>query len=340
MTRLSVGCAVCAVGALLVAGSNANAQQNMGLNGAAEQQVQAADNAAIAASIVSREEAASGRAFEAAFRAEAVRKLASRSLAELEAIQSQDGGLGTNALGDTQADLVFTPITPCRIIDTRAAGGPIAAATTRDFRVTGSGFAGQGGVAGSCGVPNGPATAVVLNIVAVAPAGAGDLRLTPFGTAVPTASIINYALPGSGLNVANGLVAPICNPATTTCTGDFTIMADGSAVQVVADVMGYFAAPVATALDCTNVTLAGTGTGNVANNTEFDFSSAAACAAGYAAVSIACEYAGASPAGLALTQVGAPGSLFYACIWRNQTGGALSGSTFNTHTRCCRVPGR
>jgi hypothetical protein len=40
-----------------------------------------------------------------------------------------------NALGDTTQDYVFTPVTPCRIFDTRNAGGALAADTARDFYV-------------------------------------------------------------------------------------------------------------------------------------------------------------------------------------------------------------
>jgi hypothetical protein len=83
----------------------------------------------------------------------------------------------------------------------------------------------------------------VINFVAVSPAGAGDLRYTPFGTPVPLASFLNYV--SSGIpndNTANGMTFPICNPATTGCTSDFTIQADVSATNVVADVQGYFRA--------------------------------------------------------------------------------------------------
>jgi hypothetical protein len=141
------------------------------------------------------------------------------------------------ALGEPGVDLVFTPLPPCRIIDTRSAGGPIAAGTTRDFDVAGA-LSGQGG-APDCGVPQGRATAVAVNLVAVNPGGAGNLRAWAFGQPVPTASVINY---GSG-NIANAVVLPICNPAASPCTKDFTVQADVSATQLVADVVGYFHSP-------------------------------------------------------------------------------------------------
>ena len=112
-------------------------------------QVQAA-----AESIVVREEVLSERAFDPVFRVKARELLAALPLAELVA-QTGDDGLGLNALGDTQADLVYTPVTPCRIIDTRLGGGIMAANTTRDFLVTGTDYSAQGGSATGCGVPYG-----------------------------------------------------------------------------------------------------------------------------------------------------------------------------------------
>lgn len=50
-----------------------------------------------------------------------------------------EGRIASRLLGETTNDLVFVPITPCRIIDTRLAGGQIAAGTTRAFDVTASG---------------------------------------------------------------------------------------------------------------------------------------------------------------------------------------------------------
>jgi hypothetical protein len=167
----------------------------------------------------------------------------SASLVAVSTVSAQEeaasAGKGPLNPGDSQADLVYTPVTPCRIIDTRLAGGPIAGGTTRNFRVTGTDLSAQGGSPTGCGIPSGAATAAVINFVAVNPAGPGDLRITPFGTPMPTASIINYsAVPG--LNIANGPAVTICDPAVAACSSDFTIQADAGATQVVADVQGYF----------------------------------------------------------------------------------------------------
>jgi trimeric autotransporter adhesin len=201
---------------------------------AQEPPLDTAQKEAIAESILAREEARSGREFDPAFRAKARQTLAALPLAALE---SQESGLGLDSLGDSQADLVYTPVTPCRIIDTRLAGGTIGSGTTRSFLVTGADLTSQGGSASGCGVPFGPSTAAVINLVAVNPAGPGNLRITPFGTAIPLASIINYA---AGLTIANGPAVAMCDPSATTCGNDITIQANASATHLVADVQGYF----------------------------------------------------------------------------------------------------
>src|SRR6516164_3979484 len=83
------------------------------------------------------------------------------------------------SLGDKSDDLVYTPVVPCRILDTRNAGGPLLAGVIRTFFGYGpGGFVVQGGVASDCGVPNGVA-ALSLNIAAVQPVDAGFIRLWP-----------------------------------------------------------------------------------------------------------------------------------------------------------------
>jgi len=73
--------------------------------------------------------------------------------------------------------------------------------------VTGAtGFEAQGGHSGGCGIPE-DATSVMINFIAVAPATSGHLRAWPYGGTKPNASIVNF---GPGLNIANGLIQPIC----------------------------------------------------------------------------------------------------------------------------------
>ena len=146
------------------------------------------------------------------------------------------GGKVYAEIGDTGTDLIYTPVAPCRIIDTRNAGGPIAGNATRNFLVAGTtGFESQGGHTGGCGIPD-DATSVMINFIAVGGTTSGHLRAWPFGGTKPDASIVNF---GPGQNIANGLIQSVCNPAVTTCPFDLSIFA-ASPVNVVADVTGYF----------------------------------------------------------------------------------------------------
>jgi len=194
-----------------------------------------------AESILAREEGR-GRALDAAFRADMKARLTAASTQALDAVDKRGYGLlpEPEALGDSSADLVYTPVAPCRIIDTRLAGGVLAAGSQRNFVVGGSvGFAAQGGNPAGCSVPLGPATAAVVNFVAVNPSGPGNLRAWAYGGTVPNASIINYA--AVGMNIANAVVVPICDFSGASCTpADLTVQADVSATHLVADVVGYF----------------------------------------------------------------------------------------------------
>jgi hypothetical protein len=61
------------------------------------------------------------------------------------------------SLGQNFQDLVYTPVTPCRIVDTRSAvEGALAAGVARTFDVDSSNLAEQGGRATGCGIPSWP----------------------------------------------------------------------------------------------------------------------------------------------------------------------------------------
>lgn len=125
-------------------------------------------------------------------------------------------------------------VVPCRIVDTRVAGGKLAAHATRSFTVGGTtGFSGQGGAASGCGIPT-SATAVAISIIAVAPASGGFLTAWPAGSARPNASVLNF---GKGVTTNTGLTVqtrPDVNPALSVFNGS------AAALNVVIDVYGYY----------------------------------------------------------------------------------------------------
>jgi hypothetical protein len=126
-------------------------------------------------------------------------------------------------------------VPPCRIVDTRAVGGPIPASGSRNFFTAGS-VPSQGGQT-NCGIPFGPAKGIFLNIVAVGPTGPGHLTVYPYPLPLPLASTLNF---DTGQTIANGVLVPICDTATANCDpGDFTVTMGPASAHIVIDVTGY-----------------------------------------------------------------------------------------------------
>jgi len=244
------------------------------------------------------------------------KRLSDDEVISLLAASGDDGSIQT--LGALSNDLVYTPLQPCRILDTRNVGGAIAANSTRNFITYAGGFAFQGGSATNCGTPS-VATAVAINLTAVTPNGAGFATAFPFGTTQPTASSINYT---AGAIVNNSLVVQTPNPLGGS---DMTIYTFAQS-HFVADIVGYFAPPVATAIQCvdtaftTSSSIAAGGTVNV---------TAPACAAGYTQTTTNCE---ASTWDMPFVYINGG-----VCSAKNN---GASAATVRASRTCCRVPGR
>ncbi len=114
--------------------------------------------------------------------------------------------------------LQYVPVTPCRVTDTRASGGPLAPYTTRVFTVQ-----------GKCGVPS-TAQAYALNVTAVPKGQLLYLTLWPDGEPQPNVSTLNSF---KGSVVANAAIVP-AGPG-----GKIDALAAGT-TDVVLDVNGYF----------------------------------------------------------------------------------------------------
>lgn len=237
---------------VLVAGAAAGsawAQVNGGPGPDTEAEVLAATAARrldLAESILATREAEAGRVLDSRYRAFLKADLSSATAAQLEAAQNDSRASlnGVFILGDTSADLVYTPLPPCRIIDTRlATAGILVGGTQRNFLVAGAtGFPAQGGNAAGCGVPFGPATSAVINFATVNPAGPGNLRAWAVAVpqpAAPNAVVINFNPVLAALD--NAISVPICDFTTSSCGSDLRLQADASSTHVVADVVGYFA---------------------------------------------------------------------------------------------------
>ena len=147
----------------------------------------------------------------------------------------KDGLVQSKALGDATDDLVYTPISPCRILDTRVAGGPLAANVARTFLGYSANFSTQGGTASNCGMPNGVA-AIAMNVYAVNPTTLGFIKVWAGNGAEPAVATINYQTGITAL--ANGAIVPVDRTNNNAFKAKSPVQVD-----FIADVVGYFRAP-------------------------------------------------------------------------------------------------
>lgn len=234
---------------------------------------------------------------------------------------AQKSRIVARALGDTTQDLVYTPITPCRIVDTRnTVSGPIGDNASRSFAAAGeTSYASQGGSATNCGIGSEAPSAVALNVTVVGPTQAGYATVHPFGVARPATSSLNFA---AGQIANNAIISKIPSPAATF---DFTIYSLFQADYVV-DIVGYFDNPRSSPVECVNVTLnvVSVPVGGTANLTA-----TTACPAGYGPAGLNCE-----SGSWDMPIVSSSGSI---CSAKNK---GASAADLRAGLRCCRIPGR
>ena len=178
-------------------------------------------------------------------------------------------------------DLVYTPVTPCRIVDTRnTAAGAIPASGSRSFVGAGvSTYAGQGGANVSCGLAQESPAALALNITVVTPAGAGYATAYAYGTAQPGTASVNY---GSGDIVNNSVVTPTGAP---TAAFDFTLFSYAEAHYWI-DGCGNCHRPRCSPIECVN---SATNSTTVNVGATANLVATATCPTGYGATAVNCE---------------------------------------------------
>jgi sugar lactone lactonase YvrE len=129
------------------------------------------------------------------------------------------------------AGLLFVPVTPCRVVDTRLTSGPLggpelANASSRSFPI----------LQGACGVPA-SAAAYSLNVTVVTEGFLGYLSIWPTGQAQPYVSTLNS---WDGRIKANAVIIDAgTNGAVSVYVSD--------KAHVILDINGYFAPPGDTA---------------------------------------------------------------------------------------------
>jgi hypothetical protein len=147
-------------------------------------------------------------------------------------------------VGSSTSDLVFTPVAPCRLVDTRLVGGAWTPSTTRSYvGYTATDFAAQGGSATNCSIPAN-AAALAIEAIALSPPADGWFFLWPANITHPATSTFNY---GPALSVISfGTILPVDSANNNGFKAD-----SSQASQLIVDVVGYFET---TSLAAANVT--------------------------------------------------------------------------------------
>jgi hypothetical protein len=231
--------------------------------------------------------------------------------------------IDAKALGDPDRDLVYVPVTPCRILDTRISGGPIAANSVRDFDMADvTSYAIQGGDTSNCNVGDqGSFAAAALNITVVQPNAPGYITAYPHLANRPTAATANYV---AG-DIRNSLA--ILRLDQTTATYEFSVYSFAQ-THLVADIVGYFSRPSATAADCVELASAQSNVRTLVNSP--------ACPSGYSIMSGNCELtAFSSSFGIPSLVSSYSSEQKHICRWlgnNNAVGISIA--------RCCRIIGQ
>ena len=233
-------------------------------------------------------------------------------------------------LGSSNKDLVFTPVAPCRIMDTRNPGslsGILAAGSTRAF-VGGvlSSYAIQGGSATTCNVLEGiDLAALQLNFTVVNPSTGGYITAFPADAAAPPlAATMNFN--------AGDIKGNNANLKLNQTAGQFQFKVfTTSQTHLVADVVGYYARPKATALECYATTPVIGEISTPLNGRFWGQSVANGCNLGFVNYGASCSTSS------LLVNISSVDSynVSSVCVANHST----NTETVTATQRCCRVPG-
>lgn len=154
----------------------------------------------------------------------------------------------SKALGDADKDLVYTPVAPCRLFDTRAgqpsALGQLGGAFTPD--------SGRNIVpAGACAIPTTEVNSVLVSFTTLNNTPNSGGYITLLAPAAPVNSSSDIFNTGVQWSASNTVVR-------TGTAGQFVVYVATANAHVVVDVLGYFTRPQATSLECATVSSAGT----------------------------------------------------------------------------------
>ena len=228
------------------------------------------------------------------------------------------GGETSKALGDADKDLVYTPLAPCRLFDTRAgqpsALGQLGGAFTPD--------SGRNIVpAGACAIPTTEVNSVLVSFTTLNNTPNSGGYITLLAPAAPVNSSSDIFNTGVQWSASNTVVR-------TGTAGQFVVYVATANADVVVDVLGYFSRPQVTALQCTTVSSAPT---NVAAG-AYGGLPVLTCSAGYTPMRLSIE---------------ASENVLVADSYTTATQGQIFVRSLSVNAQpvtgklqCCRIPGR
>ena len=168
-----------------------------------------------------------------------------QALATLMSFSAATGSGSRKALGDPTRDLVYTPITPCLIADSRigAAGGlsnPLLGNTLYSFpgnRAAGGTYANWGGAATDCGLSAGGIAALALVVNFLKPTADAYIGMSDQNS---LATVLSTSAGAFTNNQYSSVTAIVPQVAATTV---FFAAPAGVSLNVTIAVVGYFKAP-------------------------------------------------------------------------------------------------
>jgi hypothetical protein len=136
------------------------------------------------------------------------------------------------------SEMSFVPVNPCKLVDTRLAGGQFGNGTSRAYHARGTGsLASQGGSSTGCALPAN-AAAISTIVSAVSPSADGFIQTNASDQASAGATSVNYS---AGVSISSSATINLSAPAAATA---FKVKNNGGPTHISISVVGYYIAPM------------------------------------------------------------------------------------------------
>jgi hypothetical protein len=142
-------------------------------------------------------------------------------------------------LGDGNRDVVYVPVTPCRLVETRGTfpavfqgGGPFAPTEVRTYKVEGA----NGVCLSQLPASVSPSALQVQVFALPAASGSGDVEMLPQGAAFGSTSTLVFV---GNVSVTTVSTTTLVNPANK----QISVQVRGGTLHLAIDVVGYFRSP-------------------------------------------------------------------------------------------------